>query len=308
MEFLELIRNVSSEELDSIVHERIKYLEEFYDTEIDNIGFQIDYNPSNYRLSDLGNSYDYGILCAYRGYIPKNTKITYGITNNVTNGLVHNDGCYYYLDDDSYILDFCKFIRKADVLDEYDFFDYLLLFMEKYFGYIEDINRNDMFKLIYKENGLLYDPIHDHKFSDFKKKGNALCSEYAVFAQNVLSLFGFDMYMILGAQRKTGTTDNSHAFNLVTFEDKKTNLLIDFCNSSIVFNIGLEKLCRSPFIGYIDCIDESFIDELVNSDTHLVFDDCNYMLFSDNIFKVGNGKVRDYYIDVVKQKEYLKKR
>lgn len=311
MEFLELIKSLSEEELNDIVQERINYLEEFYCTELDNIGFQIDYNPSNYRLTDTSNLYDYGVVCVYRGYIPKNTKITYGVTNNTGNGLVHNEGCYYYLDDDSYILDFCKFIKKVNVLDEYDFFDYLLLFMENYFGYLENINRDDMFKMIYKENGLLHDPINEHRYSSFKKKGNALCSEYAVFAQNILSVFGFDMYMVFGAQGKTGTEDSSHAFNLITFKQEENskiiNLLADFCNSSLVIDINLEKVCRSPFIAKLDCIDEDFIDDLINNDKHLIFDDYNYMLFSNNIFKISNAKIRDYYINVTKQKDYVKK-
>lgn len=310
MEFLDLIKNCSDEELENIVKERINYLEEYYNSDLDNIGYQVDYNPSNYSYSD-NDFYDYGVLCVYRGYIPKNTRITYGVTNDVSKGLVYNEGCYYYLDDDSYIIDFCKFIRNANVLDEYDLFDYTLLFLEKYFGYFKDINRSDMFKMIYNEDGLYFDPINEHKFSSFKKKGNAVCSEYAVASQNILSVFGFDMYMVVGTEGTTKQNSESHAFNLISFIEEETsnvvNALIDFSNNSLVMSIKLEKICRSPFIGYIDCIDSEFIDDLINNDKHLVFDDCDYILFSNSVMKVTNGRKKDYYIDVVKQKEYIKR-
>lgn len=311
MDFLEYIKSLNNNELNSVVGKRIKYLENIYESSLDNIGFQVDYNPKCQFFTNISNEYDYGVLCIYRGYIVKNTKITYGITNDFSKGLVYNEGCYYYLDDDTYILDFCKFIKNIDVSDEYDLFDYVLLFLENYFGYFKDMNRSDMFKMIYNENGLFYDPINEHKFSSFKKKGNAICSEYAITAQNILSIFGFDTYLVFGTYGKTFEKDDDHAFNLISFERCKdseiVNALIDFSNSSVVLDINLKKVCRSPFIGYLECLDEDFINDLINNDKHLIFDDYNYMIFLNNIFKIGNDLKRDYYLDVVKQKEYVKR-
>lgn len=310
MGFLDLIKIYSDNELENIVRDRIVYLEELYEYELDNIGFQVDYNPSNCVFLDNNNEFGYGVLCIYRGYIPKNTKITYGVTNDVLRGLVYNDGCYYYLDDDSYIVDFCKFIKNADVLDEYDLFDYTLLFLQRYFGCFEIINREDMFKMIYNKSRLLYDPINEHKFSDFKKKGSALCTEYAVAAQNILSVFGFDMYVVIGAQGSNEKNFESHAFNLINFKEEtedEVNAIIDFSDSVLVMNSKLETICRSPFIGYIDCIDSEFLDDLVNNNKHLIFDNYNLVLFSNSIMKCTDGNTRDYYIDVTKQKQYIKK-
>ena len=311
MGFLDLIKICSDNELENIVRDRIVYLEELYEYELDNIGFQVDYNPSNCVFLDNNNEFGYGVLCIYRGYIPKNTKITYGVINNIASGLVYNGGRYYYLDDDSYIVDFCKFIRNADVLDEYDLFDYTLLFLQRYFGCFERINREDMFKMIYNESGLFLDPVGEHKFSDFKKKGSALCSEYSIAAQNILSVFGFDMYVVLGAQGSERKDYESHAYNLISYTEEETsceiNALIDFSNSVVVMNSKLEKVCRSPFIEYIDHIDSEFLDDLMNNDKHLMFDNYDLILFSNSIMKCTNGEIRDYYIDVTKQKEYVKR-
>lgn len=301
-----MIKETKLEDIDDIVRMRIDCLEKYSDNDVSNIGYQVDYNPKYYIVTDDSSLYDYNVLCMYGGYIPRNIKITYGITNNTSSGLVYNEGCYYYLDDDSYIIDFCKFIKNADVLDEYDLFDYLLLFLENYFGYFKDMSRSDMFKMILKENGLFYSPIAEHKFSSFKKRGNAVCSEYSIAAQNILSIFGFDMHMVFGYQTKTGSESDNHAFNFISFEEEDSNnivnALIDFSNSSLVLNTNFEKVCRSPFIGYIDCIDDEFISGFINNDICLEFNDYNYMLFPNSVMKVTNDLKRIYSMDNIKQK------
>ena len=122
MKFYNETKNLSNEELERVVKIRINQLERKSKKEngnIDIIGYDIGYNPEIYDIKKPGKLPPVRTIYIYDGYVPKNTRYVYGITPEVFNNSYSNVGCYYYVDDDSYILDFCKYVRDKDVQNEY---------------------------------------------------------------------------------------------------------------------------------------------------------------------------------------------
>ena len=321
MHFYEEIQNLTEEELKTKVKKRIQSLEKKAKKNnpgYNVLGYHVDYNPEYHELitgEDDSRSIELDLRCFYNNYIWKGTKMVYGMFYN-TEGKAGNQGSYYYIDDDSYIYDFCKFIQDKDIINEYELFDYMLEFLRDYFGHIKQIDRNEMFQMIFKDETSYYPAIHEHSIKDFKGKGNAMCSEFAVMAQNLLRFFGFESYLVIGNEGVTGHRPESHAFNLITFKEEESgervNAVIDFSNYVSVFDINFHKIGESPFIGHLDILDEELVKRLVNGEEHLVFEDYSYFIVNETLAKLGYDRQRDYYIsnhiepdiDVQKRKNY----
>ena len=315
------IKDLEDEELKDFVEERIKKLEDksLEDNNYsDTIGYKIDYNLTTKILTDINDKSDMDIIIRWLhyGYIKKNTRIVYGINSTGINGCLYgNSGNYYYVDDDSYILEFCKIIKNQEILDEYDFFEYVLDFIRLYFGSIELISREDMFKMIVNSSGRYYEPIKKHNLSDFKKKGNAMCSEYATLANNILSFFGFDIYYVIGETCATTLPPVKHAFNFMRFTEKQTgeeeNILIDFMKSIPIVDIDGSMLSLSPYIGHIDEINDELISELSNDERRLIMSEYEYTKINDSLLQIAYPDIeREYYINQelgLKPKIYNKK-
>lgn len=306
MEFYRKIKNLSDEELESLVEKIIGELEENSIEDnpgVDTIGFVLDYNPKEFYILEKEEikSFKVDFKCFYSGYVRKGMKMSYGLVYS-GDGVVSNDGRYYYIDDDSYILDFCKYIRDKEVENEYELFGYVLNFIEKYLGYIEEINREDMFKMIYKSDRIKYDPVYEHTFSQFKGRGNGVCSEKTIMANNILNVFDMYSYIMIGREKNTDDDKGeSHAFNIVTYEEETTkelkNLLIDFSGFIRVRDINFNVLERLPFIGELDELTEEMIINVIESKEHLIFEDYDYMVIANSLFKIGYSRDRDYYIE-----------
>ena len=304
MDFLEQIQTLEGEELESIIQKRIDELEEISkkdNDDIDTIGYHLEYNPTEYYIEDTsdGKYFNVDVRCFYSGYIPKNTRMVYGMAYD-NNRLVSNDGRYYYLDDDSYILEFCKYIKDKEIINEYELFEYILDFLRDYFGFIKTIEREEMLKMIYKADRLYFDPADEHKISWFKKKGNAMCSEYAILAGNILNVFGIDSYLVIGREKTGDEKGDSHAFNLISFKEKESNqevnALIDFANFTTVLDFDFKKIGETPYIIELEELTEDFVKELVQNEKHITFEDYSYMIIGNSMIKIGYEKDRDYFI------------
>ena len=302
MYFYDMIKDMSDEEIEKHVSYEIHDLETI--SKLNNIGdiigFKLDYNPSNCDLTSKEDSciVPIQVRCFYGGYVPKGMKVVYGFAAG-KNGMASNIGMYYIIDSDSYIYDFCKFIKDKNVVDEIDFFEYVLSFIENYFGVLKGNNRDEMFKMILKNDRQYHEPVREHKFSDFKKKGNAMCSEYAIMANNILSVFGFDSYVIIGYEKDEKTGLEGHAFNFVSYTNDKyerVNALVDFANSVSVFDINFNKLGNSPYIIYLDKLDNEFVDNFINNEVHLINNDYYYVVMGNTLLQLISERNRDYYI------------
>lgn len=296
MDFLKFIKTISDEELYSEVYSIIDMLEKDSKeiNEIDFLGFNLSTNLENYRSND--SKIHLNMRWIYDGYIPKDTKIVYGFSIN-NNGLVSNKGMYYKVDDDSYIYDFCKYIRNINVVNEEDFFEYVLIFLMKYFGTFKIDERDDMFKLILKDEKTVLDPIREHKLSDFKGKGNALCSEYSIMANNILNVFDIYSCVFFGQLEFTDKEKEGHAFNFVSYDDKnsgkRVDALVDFSNGVSVYDYNYKKIGDSPYIVHCSSI-ENAVHQLICDNTPLTGDEYYYMVMGNTLFQLTVDKQRNY--------------
>lgn len=271
MNILEVISEIEDEELVELVQKRIEFLEDDEFRKIpDTIGYYLDYNPSSFNLTnfDIEEAKKVQMVSCFNGYIPYGTRIVYGIIYDEQTLIKSNGGKYYYIDDDSYILDFCRFVKEKEISNCYVLFDYIYEFIHDYFGTVMLVDREVMMNLILKKDQVFYDPVNENKFSMFKSKGNALCSEIALMAQNILSFLGFDIKYIIGTEKIGECDTEGHAYNMLSFEEenKKTSILIDFASSVCVLNLKMEKIGETPFIHYLDNDMEEVYDNMVFED------------------------------------------
>lgn len=293
MDFYEQLQNIDEKNLDSFVSKRIDDLEENLDDDVI-LGFHVDSDMKNF-LEDDGDKFYVDVRCYHKGYIKKGTKMVYGIEYNA-DGDIGNNGNYYYMDDDSYLYDFCRYIKDEDVYDEIDLFDHIEYFLKNHFGTIKTKERGDMFSLLMNTDGKYITPVNEHGISWFKGSGNAMCSEYATMAQNIMSLFGIDSYLIIGRVETGINNGESHAFNLVSLSDDD-NLLVDFADHVVVYDIDYSKMGDSPFIGVIDKLDDQFILDLVYNGKELEFEDYNYFYVGEQLCQIAYNRNRKYYVE-----------
>ena len=321
MKAIEELKNFSDEELETIIKNRIEELEEeTKERNGDNIviGYNLDYKPEVPKIIDSktyipGSEKEHKLSnsCIHPGYVPIGTKIVYCIQEK--NGVITNDGGYYYVDTDEYIYMFFKYIRDKEISDEKDLFIYIESFIMNYLGIIEEIPRKDMFKVICENEGKYYDRVEEHKFSWFKNKGNGMCTERALMAQNILSVLGFYSAIINGniteKFQKTGDIycDAAHTYNLVAYSDTETGetiqVLVDFSVSTWLYKYKVKELTIAPFIDELeDGINDS-IEILVRGlKKDNLIDDKDKLTFNDYYCSIINGKL--VKILVPAQREY----
>lgn len=294
MNFYEELLKLNDDEIDILVDYRTKHLEK--DKDISYLGYNAENNFVRHEVVENNSekSYSLDMRCFYAGFIPKNTKVIYGMIYN-RDGDVSNDGNYYFIDNHDYIKDFCKYIKDYEVTNEYELFDFILEYLKNYFGSIEKISREDMFKLIKDENGRNYDLVNEHKLSQFKGKGNALCTEYSIMAQNLMAVFGITSYLVIGKVKTGDYDEEAHAFNLISLADK--DYLIDFSNYVRVLDTDFKYLGKTPFIGELDVLDQEFVNAFVNEEEVLEFEDYNYLIVGNTLAKISFDRKRNYFID-----------
>lgn len=319
MDFYNELVNKTDEEVTEITRKRINELEEEYEKNSDDpdeniIGYKLDYNPEYKAITVNGNQEELSFVsrCFYHGYISKKTKVVYGLKYNYE-GEICNKGAFYYLEDDSYIYEFCEYIKDKEVEDEYDLMHYILEFMLGYFKKIEMIDREEMHSLIYKDNKTYFPPIRRHLLTDFKDKGNALCSEYAVMAQNLMSMFKISSSIVIGAEKIDNNGLEQHAFNLIELTDpttgEKKTFLADFQNYIITYDIDYEPIDIMPFLGRIDELSNEFLESFLHEKKELTFEDYGYLVVGDSAFRIGYDRNRTYLVDnVVYGEKMLTKR
>lgn len=313
MNFYNEIKLHSDEEISKLVESKIKELENnSVDEEIiDFIGYNIDYKFSKHELEkkDGIKKFNLDISCFYPGYIREGVKVIYGIYYD-TLGNASNNGQYYYVDTHDYITDFCKCIAKEDIVNEHELFQCILEFLKKYYGYIEKRDRKDMFKLLRDNNDNNIAPFNEHGLSWFRGMGNALCTEYSIMAQNILSVFDIDSYLVIGEEQVGKNDGEGHAFNFVSLKDR--DFLVDFSNFVKVYDIDFSLLGITPFVGEIDKLNQDFVSRFVDDGEHLSFEDYNYLVVGDVLAKIFFDRKRKYYISSevkpIKEIGYVKKK
>lgn len=302
MKFLDKIKTLPDDKLDKVIKRRIRYLEEKSNKDSNHgekvIGYHIGYNPTYYGIDD-SDLMEVNLRCIYNDFIPKDYKLVYGM-EYTDDGFASNSGMYYYVDDQSYLYDFCRYIREMEDVSDFNFFGYIRDFIRGYFGQLKiGLPREKMHTLLTDEYGNILPPYNEHSLSNFKGKGNALCTEYAVMAQNILQLFGYDSSIVVG-NAIFDDAEEGHAYNLVSFRDDETgedlDVVIDFINPVDVYDINYRKIGEEPFIGYIDDFNQEKVNNFVLGQEHFTFNEYYYLLVADSLLRVDVNTLREYYI------------
>ena len=301
MDILKIIKELSLEDLEKFVAERIIELES-KSKKVEKLGFDLDYNPTPVNLLDPEDLDIYvDVELYHHGYIPKNTQIVYGMYADTKRGTIQNNGLYYYIDDDSYILDFCKYIKDKNIENEVSLFRLILEFITNYFGVIviKQIDRDDMLKMIYKNETSFYDRIEESKFSWYKGKGNAMCSERAILVENILSFLGFDIYFILG-KIEIDDEEISHSYNILNVDNadidslKSKTEILDF--SDLVYEHADNSDMVQSVMPFIGCIDEDIEDiiDILYEGGKLCANEYDLVKFGDKAIQRTKDKRRVY--------------
>ena len=76
-------------------------------------GAELDINPVNKIITNPNIQPDSTFKCVnvWNGYLPLGMKVVYAGFHDKEHNTMCHKGCYYYLDDDSYVYEFFKFIK-----------------------------------------------------------------------------------------------------------------------------------------------------------------------------------------------------
>lgn len=305
MDFLEELQNCPEDQLENFVKARIKKYEEKskkFNPNVDTIGYKIGINPTQapQKSPDSLEEFNIRIQSFYYGYIRKKTRIVYGLFYE-TNGMVCNQGKYYYVDDDDYILEFCKYIKNIEIENEYELIDIVLEFLRGYFGYLPNKERDELFPMFYSQENWYYPSTKEHSIKAFQGTGGAMCTEFSIFAQNILSLFDMDCCLLIGKEKVSENDCQTHAFNFLSFksqkEGKEVDLLVDFSNFVTNYDMNFHKIGESPFIAELEQFDEDFLISFIDGKRHLVYEDYAYYFIGDTVAKIAYDRTRDYYVE-----------
>jgi len=302
---LDEIKELDDEQLKVYVKERIYELEEYAknikspeDKNI--IGYCVEINDTPADLECKMKPNDIAVLSKLRqlDYIPLNTKIVYQHKTDFGRFTIKNDGSYYYVDDDSYLYDFCKFIRGVEYFCIKDILDEIYYFINDYFKNIELISRHEMNHPIYRNKYSYYEPIEEHKFTSFKGKGNAMCTEIALMTQNILAFIGYEPYYLIGQCKLTNCDSEYHAFNIMEEEDEETKepvvYLIDCSIPVNVYDISTNLVGRAAYVKKINKPLNEFFQDLIGKENGIEIDSYCYRIIGNHIFtQILNG-TRNY--------------
>ena len=297
MDILEQIRACENEEeLRELAEEAIEYFTNLAHKENKDssfIGSDLDINPTNYHLAEkdfAGEKFVDGVNI-WNGYVPKGMKINYGRFLDDTNKLSLCKGCYYYVDDDSYIYEFYRFIKNQDIENDFDIISAAYRFTEKYFDKkIGARDREEIHKLIYENDKVFFRPIREHSFKNFKQNGSAMCTERALMAENLISVMGLEIIYMM---------DMGHAYNIYAhYEGSETEIyVLDFANWVECYNVNFKLIGTAPFMGLIEGCNNEMIDRVVNGGERIEVED--YYLYSINggIYRIPFNESRNYGTD-----------
>lgn len=305
MNFYNNIKDMTDEEIEKYLSYEIYNLENI--SKENNIygliGYNLHFNPGKISILDKDKQAFIEEVKFHTGYVPKGTKVVFGC-NTYENGMSFNGGEYYVVDDEEYVYEFCKSIKEADVRSDEELLEFILVFLNGYLGGNGNQTRAEMFQLIMKPDCTYYDSIREHKLSDFKGKGNAVCTEYAIMANNILTVFGFDSTVVLGELKIGDNEVQDHAFNIVSYTDNEYNrndMLVDFSASIDVYDFSYNRIGDVPYIIDLADVDDNFFERFYYNEKHLRFDDY-YYVSEDNMLlplKIDN-QIRDYYVSSCK--------
>ncbi len=292
-ELIDLIKNTESDEeikeiIDEVIDECIEALKEVnIDTRVMNtLGVLSEINKNRIYMDEYDeNGIEFDMQAVWTGFIPNTTKIIYGVYID-KNRDVSNKGQYYYLNDNSYLYEFSKYIKDKEIETEEDLISYVYDFLEEYLGnFINPKARQDIHKLLYMNDDYYFKPTKEHSNKDFVGTGGAMCTEYSTLAQNILTIYGFDMMYMM---------DDKHAYNLISIRDKVH--ILDLSMNVVVLDLDGKVIGDLPFLEEIEDFDSDYLNRVVYGDDKFIVNEYYDLYMNDKLLKVTVKDTREYGI------------
>ena len=263
MDLLQRILECKEEEVDSIIEAAINEAN-IKAEKVEKLGFL-----------DYANSHS-----LFKGFIPLKTRIKYGNINMEDYGMESTD----------FIYEFAHFIKKYNIKNKASLIHNLEYFVNSYFGFPGKIDRETIFNDIAWQttntDDEYFEALKNNKIGDLKGKGAAQCTERSALVQQILSIFGVEVYYCMGCV-DLGDRQEAHCFNIV--KRKNDYALLDYSLPITSFNQDNSVKAYYPFVGTLT--NEEFLD-FVNNGTIKTFDFYN---IKDNQ-KEKTGTKRKYVV------------
>lgn len=218
-------------------------------------------NANAEKVEKLG-FLDYGKSCSvFKGFIPLNTRIKYANLNIEDYGMESTD----------FIYEFAHFIKMYNINNKASLIHNLEYFVNSYFGFPGKIDRETIFNDIAWQTTTTdeeyFKALENNKLGDLKGKGAAQCTERGALVQQVLSIFGTELYYCMGCV-DLGDRQEGHCFNIV--KRKNDYALLDYSVPIVSYKEDGSVRAYYPFVGTLT--NEEFLD-FVNNGVIKSFDD-----------------------------------
>ncbi len=310
MDIVEMINECNTdEELKALARETIEGFSNLAQKENYNrkyIGADLDINPRDYHLAEPNlktrEKFDFNYL--WTGYIPLGTKVVYGYCCSPTTKTSFHSGYYFYVDDDSYVYEFFKYLKGKDIETEFDIIFLAYIFVMNWLNKkrvnFNGREREDIDRLLIKDDDFFYRPTKEHSIKDFYFNGSAMCSEISLLAENLMSIFGLDVMYVV---------DKNHVYNIYIDHydpedlEKIRSYIVDFSGWVDCINEKFEVVGISPFITEIENGNQSLLKEMVEDGKRIEVNE--YIVFNINgeNYELSLNKKREYGIDYNKNSE-----
>lgn len=278
MDLLNLIKCCSEEELNSIVNSALKNAMATAEN-----GKTLGFDENMSAVSKFK---------VHKGFIHPNTRIKYS-----------NSTAYSYsMKTTDYIYDFAKYIKKLSINNRSSLVKYIENYINSYFGIVRDgIDRRYIYftQMTFETTTTdeeLFEKIANLELGDLKGKNVAMCTEKAAMAQNLLSLFGFEVYYCMGYVNNNGK-EEAHCFNIARAKDKYR--LLDYSIPVTVFSNG-SAVDYAPFQGDIELNE---IEDILLNGFNKEFASYEYIKTPHGIKQMETGKIRVYNVGSMRFKE-----
>ena len=243
-------------------------------------------NDSTTKVGNLGFTNGFNGNDLYRGFIPLDTRIKYS-------NLALED---YKMDTTDYFYEFAKFVKKNNISNQSGLVHSLEYFINNYFGYPGKASRETIFNDIAwqttETDEEYFKALENNSIGDLKGKGAAECTERGAVAQQILNLFGADVYYCMGCV-DLGDRQEAHCFNII--KRKNDYALLDYSIPVASFNQDGKVRTYLPFVG--EMTNEEF-ENFVNNGTLKSFNNYEYIngnekviLNQDRAYVVGSYEI-----------------
>lgn len=267
MSLIERIINCSNEELDSIIKSSLE-----------------EKNNSSNNISALGFTSS-NVITIFNGFIPFNTRIKYSNFSMSDYSMKTTD--FYF--------EFARLLRKNKIQNKGQFISLIEPFINNYFGINktskdlrEQILNDRAFKTTTTDEEY-FNKLENNEIGNLKGTNAAMCTEKSALAQNLLSLFDFESYYVMGCINNNGK-DEAHCFNITKAKD--SYILLDY-------SVPVPLISDNKVVGYTPFqgkIDNDELEQVISNGQIKEFQNYQYIKEQDKYKKVPTDTIRSYIV------------